>query len=96
MYGDKTEAIETTSVSSKNGYDNAGKITSSTDTADIERRLLRKLDYRLLVWSFFGYFANGLDRNNMRMFYIVKMVLIKERERERERADETEYTSFYK
>ncbi|CAO3598182.1 unnamed protein product [Absidia cylindrospora] len=31
----------------------------------IEKKLVRLLDYRLLVWAFFGYFANGLDRNNM-------------------------------
>ncbi|SAL97485.1 hypothetical protein [Absidia glauca] len=31
----------------------------------IEKKLVRMLDYRLLVWAFFGYFANGLDRNNM-------------------------------
>lgn len=31
----------------------------------IEKKLVRMLDYRLLIWAFFGYFANGLDRNNM-------------------------------
>ncbi|KAI8099855.1 major facilitator superfamily domain-containing protein [Halteromyces radiatus] len=31
----------------------------------VEKKLVRILDYRLLIWSFFGYFANGLDRNNM-------------------------------
>ncbi|CAO3587301.1 unnamed protein product [Absidia cylindrospora] len=31
----------------------------------IEKKLVHMLDVRLLIWSFFGYFANGLDRNNM-------------------------------
>ncbi|KAI9007899.1 major facilitator superfamily domain-containing protein [Phycomyces nitens] len=33
--------------------------------SDAEKRLVRKLDSRLMLWAFFGYFANGLDRNNM-------------------------------
>ncbi|CAO3616409.1 unnamed protein product [Cunninghamella blakesleeana] len=33
----------------------------------LEKKLVKTLDYRLLIWSFFGYFANGLDRNNMPM-----------------------------
>jgi hypothetical protein len=32
---------------------------------DVEKRLVRILDYRLMIWAFWGYFANGLDRNNM-------------------------------
>ncbi|KAI9306299.1 major facilitator superfamily domain-containing protein [Cunninghamella echinulata] len=36
-------------------------------TKQLERKLVKILDYRLLIWSFFGYFANGLDRNNMPM-----------------------------
>lgn len=32
----------------------------------IERRLVRKLDLRLMIWAFLAYFANLLDRNNMR------------------------------
>ncbi|KAI8381156.1 major facilitator superfamily domain-containing protein [Radiomyces spectabilis] len=31
----------------------------------LEKQLVKKLDTRLLIWAFFGYFANGLDRNNM-------------------------------
>lgn len=37
---------------------------SATD-AQVEKKLVRLLDYRLMVWAFWGYFANGLDRNNM-------------------------------
>ncbi|KAF7723733.1 hypothetical protein EC973_001709 [Apophysomyces ossiformis] len=42
-------------------------MTKSTEEKpnDLERRLIRKLDLRLMLWAFFGYFANGLDRNNM-------------------------------
>lgn len=36
------------------------------NTAEVERKLVKTLDLRLMVWAFFGYFANGLDRNNMR------------------------------
>ncbi|CAO0802625.1 unnamed protein product [Mucor circinelloides] len=32
---------------------------------EVEKKLVRLLDYRLLIWAFWGYFANGLDRNNM-------------------------------
>ncbi|KAI8067948.1 major facilitator superfamily domain-containing protein [Gongronella butleri] len=35
----------------------------------IEKQLVRTLDLRLLVWSCAGYFANGLDRNNMPYAY---------------------------
>ena len=40
----------------------------STFTIDFikERKLVRKLDIRMLIWSFFAYFANLLDRNNLR------------------------------
>ncbi|OAD05180.1 hypothetical protein MUCCIDRAFT_155825, partial [Mucor lusitanicus CBS 277.49] len=37
---------------------------SATD-AQVEKKLVRLLDYRLMIWAFWGYFANGLDRNNM-------------------------------
>ncbi|KAI9480521.1 MAG: major facilitator superfamily domain-containing protein [Benjaminiella poitrasii] len=36
-----------------------------TVKSEVEKRLVRKLDYHLLIWAFWGYFANGLDRNNM-------------------------------
>lgn len=32
-----------------------------------ERKLRRKIDLRLMVWSFLASFINMLDRNNMRM-----------------------------
>lgn len=35
------------------------------DNALVEKKLVRTLDLRLLIWAFWGYFANGLDRNNM-------------------------------
>ncbi|KAI7882765.1 MFS general substrate transporter [Lichtheimia hyalospora FSU 10163] len=37
---------------------------------EIERRLVRKLDLRLMIWAFLAYFANLLDRNNMRNLQI--------------------------
>lgn len=39
------------------------------NAAEVERKLVKTLDYRLMIWAFFGYFANGLDRNNMRKYY---------------------------
>ncbi|KAI9257405.1 major facilitator superfamily domain-containing protein [Sporodiniella umbellata] len=42
------------------------EMASFANTAEVERKLVRTLDYRLMIWAFFGYFANGLDRNNMR------------------------------
>lgn len=35
------------------------------NAAEVEKKLVRTLDRRLMIWAFFGYFANGLDRNNM-------------------------------
>lgn len=40
-------------------------VQQSAHKTDVEKRLVRLLDYRLMIWAFFGYFANGLDRNNM-------------------------------
>lgn len=36
----------------------------------IERQLVRKLDLRLMIWAFLAYFANLLDRNNMRKYIL--------------------------
>lgn len=41
---------------------------SDPETARLNKKLLRKLDARMLIWSFLAYFANLLDRNNMRKF----------------------------
>lgn len=38
----------------------------------VRKRLIRKLDLRLLIWSFLAYFANLLDRNNMRKYFLVQ------------------------
>lgn len=35
------------------------------NAAEVEKKLVKILDRRLMIWAFFGYFANGLDRNNM-------------------------------
>jgi hypothetical protein len=40
-------------------------VQQSAHKANVEKRLVRILDYRLMIWAFWGYFANGLDRNNM-------------------------------
>lgn len=46
----------------------------------IERRLVRKLDLRLMIWAFLAYFANLLDRNNMRKcsqhgYYLISLFI---------------------
>ena len=57
-------------------YEDVGSIDQPTPLQDavlgdlarekeVEKKLVRLLDYRLLIWAFWGYFANGLDRNNM-------------------------------
>ncbi|KAI8139421.1 major facilitator superfamily domain-containing protein [Fennellomyces sp. T-0311] len=38
-----------------------------------ERKLVRKLDIRMLIWSFFAYFANLLDRNNLQNAFTMGM-----------------------
>jgi sugar phosphate permease len=62
---------------SKNDYDHTDKVeTVSIDgvrndelnianVEQAEKKLVRTLDLHLMIWAFFGYFANGLDRNNM-------------------------------
>ncbi|KAI9496136.1 major facilitator superfamily domain-containing protein [Zychaea mexicana] len=39
----------------------------------LERKLIRKLDSRMLIWSFFAYFANQLDRNNLQNAFTMGM-----------------------
>ncbi|KAI9248881.1 major facilitator superfamily domain-containing protein [Phascolomyces articulosus] len=39
----------------------------------IEKRLVRKLDLRMLLWSFIAYFANLLDRNNLQNAFTMGM-----------------------
>lgn len=41
------------------------KSTIEVDPA-VEKRLLRKLDFRLMTFAFFSYFTSNLVRNNMR------------------------------
>lgn len=68
----------------------------SPEEKQVEKRLVRKLDYHLMVWAwvivyvillegnilimllcrFFAYWANGLDRNNMRMSPVNKWMKI--------------------
>ncbi|KAI8970015.1 major facilitator superfamily domain-containing protein [Mycotypha africana] len=44
--------------------DNSNKDFTEHELA-VQKKLVRTLDYRLMIWAFWGYFANGLDRNNM-------------------------------
>ncbi|KAG2215604.1 hypothetical protein INT45_000966, partial [Circinella minor] len=52
-----------------------GEHEGSTSGIDIvmERKLVRKLDIRMLIWSFFAYFANLLDRNNLQNAFTMGM-----------------------
>ncbi|CDS04014.1 hypothetical protein LRAMOSA06969 [Lichtheimia ramosa] len=56
-----TDGYSTTVKSNK--YDQA---STTTDTIAVRRRLKRKLDLRLVIWAFLGYFASWLDRSNLR------------------------------
>lgn len=42
--------------------------STTTDTIAVRRRLKRKLDLRLVIWAFLGYFATYLDRSNLRKY----------------------------
>lgn len=53
--------VETISVQGEK-YNDLAHIANA---AEVEKKLVRTLDRRLMIWAFFGYFANGLDRNNM-------------------------------
>ncbi|KAI9496133.1 major facilitator superfamily domain-containing protein [Zychaea mexicana] len=39
----------------------------------VQKRLVRKLDMRMLIWSFLAYFANLLDRNNLQNAFTMGM-----------------------
>ncbi|KAI9265586.1 major facilitator superfamily domain-containing protein [Sporodiniella umbellata] len=49
------------------GFDTSEPYNMNTfaDAGRLEKKLVKTLDRRLMIWAFFGYFANGLDRNNM-------------------------------
>ncbi|KAG2237347.1 hypothetical protein INT48_009080 [Thamnidium elegans] len=53
--------IETESIASVKPND----FEHIPNAAEVEKKLVKILDRRLMIWAFFGYFANGLDRNNM-------------------------------
>jgi sugar phosphate permease len=58
----KDESVETVS---KDVVAVQNDITHIANYKEVEKKLVKTLDYHLLIWAFFGYFANGLDRNNM-------------------------------
>lgn len=53
--------VETVSIENTKADD----LAHVANAAEVERSLIKTLDRRLMVWAFFGYFANGMDRNNM-------------------------------
>lgn len=65
---DKPVTTHDEHVTDRNSDKSAVPQTTETKHIDpvIEKRLVRKLDSRMLLWSFLAYFANLLDRNNMR------------------------------
>lgn len=58
-----TDGYSTTVKSNK--YDQA---STTIDIIAVRRRLKRKLDLRLVLWAFLGYFATYLDRSNLRKY----------------------------
>lgn len=61
----KTQVYEDVSKENSLGSVEDDQVKSIQETSLIEKKLVRTLDLRLLIWAFWGYFANGLDRNNM-------------------------------
>lgn len=53
--------VETVSIENTKADD----LAHIANAAEVERKLIKTLDRRLMIWAFFGYFANGMDRNNM-------------------------------
>lgn len=53
--------VETVSIDNTK-HDDLAHIANA---AEVEKKLIKTLDRRLMIWAFFGYFANGMDRNNM-------------------------------
>ena len=62
-YQGKNISYGTTSSGQHGGDEN---LVSQFDST-IEKSLLRKLESRMLLWAFFTYFAEELDRHNLRM-----------------------------
>lgn len=66
MQEDKTQATHMDGQFIEDGESlSLDQVHSTTTSAQVEKKLVRLLDYRLMIWAFWGYFANGLDRNNM-------------------------------
>lgn len=61
------------SVHSSYSEENTAIPTQSEIQVDpvVEKRLLRKLDFRLLIFAFFSYFTSNLVRNNMRKWTVL-------------------------
>lgn len=55
------------SFAEENAAPTPAKPTIEVDPV-VEKRLLRKLDFRLMTFAFFSYFTSNLVRNNMRMY----------------------------
>ncbi|KAG2200786.1 hypothetical protein INT46_005588 [Mucor plumbeus] len=66
MQEDKTQATHMDGQFIEDGESlSLDQAHSTTTSNQVEKKLVRLLDYRLMIWAFWGYFANGLDRNNM-------------------------------
>ncbi|KAI9248884.1 major facilitator superfamily domain-containing protein [Phascolomyces articulosus] len=74
--GDKPVINHVDAVSQeRDSSENSPDTTNGVDPI-LERKLVRKLDTHMLIWSFFAYFANLLDRNNLRELQIPSNMII--------------------
>ncbi|KAI8971648.1 major facilitator superfamily domain-containing protein [Mycotypha africana] len=66
-----TPNSESIHSSSKSSDENTAMPNSRSIVVDpiVEKRLLRKLDFRLITFAFFSYFTSNLVRNNMQQAY---------------------------
>ncbi|KAI9270470.1 major facilitator superfamily domain-containing protein [Phascolomyces articulosus] len=55
-----------------NGEDDGSSSLYPIDLT-VKERLVRKLDLRMMLWGFFAYFANNLDRNNLQNAFTMGM-----------------------
>lgn len=65
MVNDIKQDYEHNDAVSVDGGVKTTDLSHIANAAEVEKKLVRKLDWHLMIWAFFGYFANGLDRNNM-------------------------------
>ncbi|KAI9491329.1 major facilitator superfamily domain-containing protein [Zychaea mexicana] len=70
------QQAENAEAPSQTSSQNNAPIELTPHELEVQKKLVRKLDLRFMIWAFFAYWANGLDRNNMRNLQIPSNMII--------------------